>query len=56
MLSAAGWQEVTVWTLEDNFRSLPLYESRGFLLDGSIRTESGWFVADVRLRKSLAVA
>jgi ribosomal protein S18 acetylase RimI-like enzyme len=52
-LTAAGWKEVTVWTLEDNFRSLPLYESRGFKLDGSVRTESGWFVADVRLRVSL---
>jgi ribosomal protein S18 acetylase RimI-like enzyme len=52
-LRAGGWHEVTVWTLEDNFRSLPLYESRGFKLDGSVRTESGWFVADVRLRVSL---
>ena len=50
-LSADEWKEVTVWTLEDNFRSLPLYESRGFKHDGSVRTESGWFVADVRLRE-----
>lgn len=52
-LDADDWREVTVWTLEDNFRSLPLYESRGFKHDGSVRTESGWFVADVRLRRRL---
>lgn len=52
-LAMDGWKVATVWTLEDNFRSLPLYESRGFKLDGSVRTESGWFVADVRLRVSL---
>jgi ribosomal protein S18 acetylase RimI-like enzyme len=55
-MTADGWKEATVWTLEDNFRSLPLYESRGFKHDGSVRTERGWFVADVRLRKSLASA
>lgn len=55
-LESGGWKEVTVWTLEDNFRSLPLYESRGFKHDGSVRTESGWFVADVRLRKRLTAA
>lgn len=52
-VEADGWSEVTVWTLEDNFRSLPLYESRGFKHDGSVRTERGWFVADVRLRLDL---
>lgn len=50
---ADDWNEVTVWTLEDNFRSLPLYQSRGFRPDGSMRTDRGWFVADVRLRVSL---
>lgn len=55
-MEADGWNVATVWTLEDNFRALPLYESRGFKLDGSVRTESGWFVADVRLRKSLSPA
>jgi ribosomal protein S18 acetylase RimI-like enzyme len=54
-LKADGWQVATVWTLEDNFRSLPLYESRGFKHDGSARTETGWFVADVRLRADLTV-
>jgi ribosomal protein S18 acetylase RimI-like enzyme len=53
-LGAGAWKEVTVWTLEDNFRSLPLYESRGFTADGSIRTDRGWFVADIRLRRALA--
>ncbi|MGH2958373.1 MAG: GNAT family N-acetyltransferase [Solirubrobacterales bacterium] len=53
-LGTGVWREATVWTLEDNFRSLPLYESRGFKPDGSMRTDRGWFVADVRLRKSLA--
>jgi ribosomal protein S18 acetylase RimI-like enzyme len=53
LLRQASWREVSVWTLEDNFRSLPLYESRGFKTDGSMRTDRGWFVADVRLRKEL---
>ncbi|MBJ7353524.1 MAG: GNAT family N-acetyltransferase [Thermoleophilaceae bacterium] len=52
-LRAADWKAVTVWTLEDNFRSLPLYASRGFRHDGSTRTDRGWFVADVRLRVAL---
>lgn len=52
-MKADGWKVATVWTLEDNFRALPLYESRGFKHDGSVRTESGWFVADVRLRVAL---
>lgn len=55
-LRADEWHEATVWTLEDNFRSLPLYESRGFKADGSLRTDRRWFVADIRLRKSLGAA
>lgn len=53
MLKADNWHEATVWTLEDNFRSLPLYQSRGFKPDGSMRTDRGWFVADIRLRATL---
>ena len=53
-LKSAGWSAVSVWTLEDNHRSLPLYESYGFKPDGSLRTDRGWFVADVRLRVTLS--
>lgn len=52
-MRAGGWTEATVWTLEDNHRSLPLYEAYGFKPDGSMRTDRGWFVADIRLRTDL---
>lgn len=52
-LREAGWNEATVWTLDDNHQSLPLYESFGFERDGASRTDAGWFVPDVRLRAKL---
>lgn len=53
-LKSDGWREATVWTLEDNHRSRPLYESHGFQPDGSMRTDRGSLVADVRLRAEIS--
>ncbi len=52
----ARFADVVVWTLDDNQRSLPLYESLGFRRDGATRTDPGWWVADVRLARSLGRA
>jgi ribosomal protein S18 acetylase RimI-like enzyme len=52
-LAAEGWSECSVWTLDTNHRSLPLYESLGFVRDGSLREDEGWFIPDARLRADL---
>jgi len=52
-IRAAGWRVCSVWTLDDNHRSLPLYGSFGFRRDGARRTDDGWLVPDVRLRVGL---
>lgn len=49
----ASWKAVVVWTLDDNHRSLPLYEAAGFKRDGAERTDPGWLVRDVRLSLEL---
>lgn len=51
--SEADWHEMTVWTLERNSRALALYESLGFVRDGSERTDEHWLCPDIRLRLKL---
>jgi predicted N-acetyltransferase YhbS len=52
-IRADGWRECSVWTLDDNERSLPLYEQFGFVRDGAHKTYDRWFIPDVRLRVTL---
>lgn len=52
-LRGEGVRELTAWTLINNSRSLPLYESAGFVRDGAQRPDPGWIFDDVRLRLTL---
>lgn len=49
-MRSEGARELTVWTLINNARSLPLYEMAGFVPDGAQRPDPGWLFDDVRLR------
>jgi GNAT superfamily N-acetyltransferase len=56
-LRALGFDEATLWVLEDNPRARRFYEAGGWRLDGATRTGThlGVQTAEVRYRKDLSI-